>query len=74
MMQVDEKPIHMHESGSMVVETLEHQGAPSVVLRTNHSATRERITLMTFAFSSEGMAGDDRRPPIAVCIKAESDD
>ena len=30
MMQVDEKPIHMNESGPKVVKTLEFEGAPSV--------------------------------------------
>ena len=50
MMQVDEKPVHMNESGSKAVKTLEFEGAPSVALRTNHSASRERITIMTSAF------------------------
>lgn len=73
MMQIDEKPIHVNESGSKMVKTLEHQGAPSVALRTNHSASRERLTLMTSAFSSITLATAERCPPIAVCIKAESD-
>ena len=74
MMQVDEKPIHVNESGSKAVKTLEHQGAPAVSLRTNHSATRERFTMMTSAFSSIGKAMADRRPPLAVCIKAQGTD
>ena len=52
MLQVDEKPIHMNESGSKAVKTLEFEGAPSVALRTNRSASRERVTIMTSAVSS----------------------
>ena len=47
MVQVDEKPIHVNESGSKAVKTLEHEGAPFVALRTNHSASRDRLTLVT---------------------------
>ena len=72
MMQVDEKPIHMNESGSKAVKTLEFEGAPSVALRTNHSASRERVTIMTCAVSSTVLAMAARKPPIAACIKAES--
>ena len=72
MMQVDEKPIHMNESGSKAVKTLELEGAPSVSLRTNHSASRERVTIMTSAFSDWRLAMAARKPPIAACIKAES--
>ena len=72
MMQEDEKPIHMNESGSKAVKTLEFEGAPSVPIRTNHSASRERVTIMTSAFSSWALAAASRKPPIAVCIKAES--
>ena len=72
MMQVDEKPIHMNESGSKLVKTLHLQGAPFIALRTNHSATRPRFTIMTSAFSSKAAAEDEFRPPLAVCIKAAS--
>ena len=72
MMQVDEKPVHMNESGSKAVKTLEFEGAPSVALRTNHSASRERVTIMTSAFSCWKLALATRKPPIAACIKAKS--
>ena len=72
MMQADEKPVHMNESGSKAVKTLEFEGAPSVALRTNHSASRERVTIMTSAFSCWRMASASRKPPIAACIKARS--
>ena len=72
MVQVDEKPIHVNESASKAVKTLEHEGAPFVALPTNHSASRDRLTLMTCGVSSEMLAGDSRCPPIAACIKATS--
>ena len=72
MMQVDEKPVHMNESGSKAVKTLEFEGAPSVALRTNHSASRERVTIMTSAFSCWKLAAASNKPPIAACIKAKS--
>ena len=72
MMQADEKPIHMNESGSKAVKTSEFEEVPSVALRTNHSASRERVTIMTCALSSEVLAMAARKPPIAACIKAES--
>ena len=72
MMQVDEKPIHMNESGSKLVKTLHLQGAPFIALRTNHSATRSRLTIMTSAFSSKAVAEDEFRPPLAVCIRGAS--
>ena len=71
-MQADEKPVHMNESGSKAVKTLEFEGAPSVALRTNHSASRERVTIMTSVFSCWRMASASRKPPIAACIKARS--
>ena len=72
MVQIDEKPVHVNESGSKEVKTLVHEGAPFVPLRTNHSASRERITLMTCGVSSAYLAMTDRKPPIAACIKATS--
>ena len=45
--QVDEKPVHMIESGSRAARSLEFAGIPSVSLRTNHSASRERVAIMT---------------------------
>ena len=72
MMQVDEKPIHMNESGSKALKTLEHEGATHVDIRTNHSASRERITIMTSAFSSAELAEACGKPPLEACIKATS--
>ena len=45
--QVDQKPVHMNESGSRAARSLEFAGTPSVSLRTNHSASRERVAIMT---------------------------
>ena len=48
---IDEKPIHFNESGSKEVKTLHHEGAPYCALRTNHSASRDRMSLMTMVTS-----------------------
>ena len=71
MVQVDEEPIHMNVPGSTEAKTLEHLGAPSVALRTNHSASSERAIVMTCALSCEVLATADARQPIAMCIKAQ---
>ncbi len=47
MYGIDEKPLHFNESGSKNCRTLEIAGAPSVKLKENHSATRERVSVMT---------------------------
>jgi len=44
---VDEKPLHFNEGGSKAIRTLEIQGAPAVRLKENHSASRERVSVMT---------------------------
>ena len=44
---IDEKPLHFNENGSKATRTLEIQGAPSVALKENHAATRERCSVMT---------------------------
>ncbi len=48
---IDEKPLHFNESGSKCIRTLEIAGAPSVKLKQNHAATRERVSVMTFTTS-----------------------
>jgi hypothetical protein len=52
MYGIDEKPLHFNESGSKNVRTLEIAGAPSVKLKQNHAATRERVSVMTFTTSN----------------------
>ena len=72
MVQMDEKPIHMNESGSKAVKKLEHEGGAHVDIRTNHSASRERVAIMTSAFSSAELAAACGKPPLEACIKADS--
>jgi hypothetical protein len=52
MYGIDEKPLHFNESGSKNMRTLEIAGAPSVKLKQNHAATRERVSVMTFTSSN----------------------
>ena len=42
--KIDENTLHFNEAGSKEVGILELEGTPSVALRANHSATRERLT------------------------------
>ena len=69
---VDEKPLHFNETASKEVATLTHAGAPFVKLRTNHSASRERLTLMTMVTSWRQFARSKRRPPIELMFKSKS--
>ena len=69
---VDEKPLHYNESGSKAVKTLELEGAPHVSLRTNHSASRERLTIVTMVASWRALAQCNRKPPLAICARAGS--
>lgn len=70
---IDEKPIHFNESGSKVVRTLEIAGAPSVRLKENHAATRERVSVMTCVCSSPAVASQPRKLPIELLFKAKSE-
>ena len=70
---IDEKPIHFNESGSKVVRTLEIAGAPSVKLKENHAATRERVSVMTCVCSSPAVASQPRKLPIELLFKAKSE-
>jgi hypothetical protein len=70
---IDEKPLHFNESGSKAMATLELQGAPSVRLKENHSATRERVSVMTTVSSCPKAASQPRKLPIEVLFKAKSE-
>ena len=54
---VAEKPTHLNEFGREAVKTLEFKGAPSVSLRTNHSASKDRVTPSTWYFQAATPAG-----------------
>lgn len=69
---IDEKPIHFNEAGSKAVRTLEIQGAPSVRLKENHAASRERASLMTMVTSSRSEASSPATMPLEIMFRAQS--
>ena len=69
---IDEKPIHFNESGSKAVKTLHYEGAPYCALRTNHSASRDRMSLMTMVSSWRELCLCPKGLPVALCVRAES--
>ena len=70
---IDEKPVHFNEGGSKLARTLEIVGAPSVALKENHAATRERVSIMTCVTSDPAVAGLARFPPLELLFRAKSD-
>ena len=70
---IDEKPVHFNEGGSKLARTLEIAGAPSVALKENHAATRERVSIMTCVTSDPAVAGLARFPPLELLFRAKSD-
>ena len=70
---IDEKPVHFNEGGSKCVRTLEIAGAPSVMLKENHAATRERVSIMTLCTSDPAVAAMPRLPPLELLFRAKSD-
>ena len=69
---IDEKPVHFNEAGSKNVRTLEISGAPEVVLKQNHAATRERVSVMTTVCSCPDVSSQPRLLPVEVLFKATS--
>jgi len=65
----DQKPLHFNEQGSKGASTLHFEGCPEVVLKENHSATRERFSLMTSVTSSEADAAAAGGPPMEVLFR-----
>ena len=70
---IDEKPIHYNEAGSKAVQTLHFEGAPYCALRTNHSASRDRLSLMTMVTTWRELCKCAKGPPVALCCRAKSD-
>ena len=68
---IDEKPLHFNEAGSKCIGTLEIAGAPVVRLKDNHSASRERVSLMTSVTSCPESASGALLPLELLC-KAKS--
>lgn len=69
---IDEKPLHFNEGGSKNIGTLEIAGVPSVRLKQNHAATRERVSLMTMVTSSSELAGDASNIPLELLVRGLS--
>ena len=69
---IDEKPVHFNEGGSKNVCTLEIKGVESVELKTNHAASRERATVMTFTTSDKKKAARPEWLPMEMMCKAGS--
>jgi hypothetical protein len=65
MYGIDEKPLHFNESGSKNARTLEIAGAPSVKLKENHAATRERVSVMTLVTTNLATIRQPRGLPVA---------
>jgi hypothetical protein len=68
---LDQKGWHVNQAGSKDLRTLDLKGAPRVDLKENHSATRERLSFMTWC------ANDPNRIkaglPLEVCFKSTGD-
>ena len=69
---IDEKPLHFNESGSKNARTLAIEGVELVKLKENHSATRERLSVMTTTTSNRSLAASQGKPPIELLFKANS--
>ena len=63
----DQKPLHVHESGSKNLKTLEHRGAVEVVVKEAHAATRSRYTVVTYVTSNRTRA--QALCPLEICFK-----
>ena len=69
---IDEKPIHFNETGSKECKTLHYEGAPYCALRTNHSASRDRLSMMTMVTTWRELCRCPNGPPVALCVRAKS--
>ena len=69
----DQKGIHRNEGGSRDRRTLQLQGAPEVPLKENHAATRERISIMTWATSSQEEADRPDMIPLEIMFKGTTE-
>ena len=64
--------LYLVEAGSKCIGTLEIAGALSVKLKSNHAASRERVSIMTWVTSNKHFATCSKRPPIELLFKAKS--
>ncbi|MCP4202782.1 MAG: hypothetical protein GY769_12720 [bacterium] len=69
MENFDQAPFHMNEAGSRGSGTLALRGAPRLVLKECHAATRSRWSVNTMTTSCAELAA--RCPPVEVMFKAD---
>jgi len=69
---IDQKGIHMNELGSKNVGVLTLKGAPDVPVKENHSASRQRLTIMTLVTSDLERASAQGGPVVEVMFKGKS--
>jgi hypothetical protein len=72
MVGIDQKGIHMNELGSKNTGMLTLRGAPEVPLKENHSASRQRVSLMTTVVSDAELLADMGVPPLQILFKGET--
>ncbi len=68
---IDEKPLHFNESGSKSVRTLKIQGSPAVRFKENHTATRDRCSIMTSVSSDRTDAARPAKPAHRVDVQGQ---
>ncbi|MCP3920403.1 MAG: hypothetical protein GY711_33160, partial [bacterium] len=71
MENFDQAPFHMNEAGSRGSGTLALRGAPRLVLKECHAATRSRWSVNTMTTSCAELAA--RCPPVEVMFKADGE-
>ena len=69
---IDQKGVHMNETGSKGAKTLEIAGAPAVPLKADHAATRARISFMTTVTDDPAAATQPRRLPLEMLVKGKT--
>ena len=69
---IDQKGVHMNETGSKCARTLEIAGAPAVPLKADHAATRARVSFMTTVTDDPAAATQPRRLPLEMLVKGKT--
>ena len=73
---VDQKPVHFNEADSKDVGTLHTMGDDEVPLKSNHSASRSRLTantMVTYPQPAPDVPGVAYTPPIEILFKLKTD-
>ena len=70
MFDFDQSPFHMNEAGSKEQRTLAVRGAPDIVLKEGHAATRARWTANAMTVSDPSVCGGV--PPLELMFRVSS--